>query len=102
MWVIGGVSHDKPSVNGGCFGYAIHDERNMTILFFLLPTHFIIGFELRSHEFENGSQSIGLRQIKVGRLTSFQFGDLAFYLACLSCENGVGYACPYSCEFGQV
>lgn len=74
----------------------------MAVLFFLLSAHLIVGFELRPHEFENGSQPIGLRQVEVSRLTAFQFGDLAFHLTCLSGEDGVGNASPYSCEFGEV
>ena len=98
--VILGVVNDKSCIYGGRFGYAVHGEGDVRVLFFLLTLHFVVTVQFCLYILHHTAQGAGLRQVNVSRLSSLHFGDFIAHTACLACQNGIGYTAPNAHEFG--
>ena len=96
------VCLNKTGVNGCGLGYAVADERYMTVPFLLLAAHVLKAVKFRLDVKHNASQGASLRQEDVGRFAALDFWYLVLHGSGLACQYGVCNTRPYTHEFGEI
>ena len=92
----------QSSINGCCFGNAVHREWNMAVLFLLLSAHLVVSFKFSLDILHNATQSTCLWQIEVLRLSSLHIGDFVAHASCLFGKNSIGHSRPYTHQLGKI
>ena len=92
----------EAGINGCGFGYSVHSEWNVTVLPFLLATHFLELLKLRLDILHNATQCPCLWQVDVLCLSVLNFRNLVTHSSCFTGKYGIGDTRPDANQFREI